>query len=259
MESLLNRKSPQSQRGLKEAILDSIFCGQVVHAVSALDCKVLEPTSWVQAPFDFLQRIPGNGFPFSTSSGLKRQCRAPGDSLGELSGWPATARRPPDPSCPALSRHTWGQAEPKAPRGQRGAGDSPAAARPAGSTSTSGRGPSRPPPGTPPPPPWRARARGPGRHRDGGSGCAVAEDRATGGPSTGPGGDGGPSSGDGEGRPGGRTAAEAGTEGWVEPAVEDRAGLGPRRRRDPAADQVRGAAEMRGRSPRRGLPASCQK
>lgn len=76
------------------------------------------------------------------------------------------------------ARHTWGFAEPwhlgralgirgrgGTPRPKLGgqeegavgaAGDSPAAARPAGSTGTSGRCPSRPPPGTPPPPPWRA-------------------------------------------------------------------------------------------------------
>lgn len=133
---------------------------------------------------------------------VKCQCQALGDSLGELSQWLARHRAAPDPSRPAFSRHTWGQAEQRAPRGPRGAGDSPAAARPAGSTSTSGRGPSRPPPGTPPPPPWRACDGGPGRHRDGGPGCAVAEDRATEGRRTGPGGDGGPSGGDREGRPG---------------------------------------------------------
>lgn len=44
------------------------------------------------------------------------------------------------------------------------AGDSPAAARPAGSTGTSGRCPSRPPPGTPPPPPWRAERSAPAQH-----------------------------------------------------------------------------------------------
>lgn len=91
----------------------------------------------------------------------------------------------------------------------------------------------------------------------------MAEDRATGAPRTGPGEDAGPSGGDGEGRKTGRTAAEAGTEVWAQPGVEDRAGLRPRRRRDPAADQVpggrAGAAEMRGWSPRRGLLASCQK
>lgn len=84
------------------------------------------------------------------------------------------------------ARHTWGFAEPwhlGRALGSRGlggtprakldgqeegtvgaAGDSPAAARPAGSTGTSGRCPSRPPPGTPPPPPWRAERLAPAQH-----------------------------------------------------------------------------------------------
>ena len=134
----------------------------------------------------------------------------------------------------------------------------PAAAQPAGSTSTSDRGPSRPPPGTPPPPPWRARARGPGRHRDGGPGCAVAEDRATERPRTEPGGDGGPSGRDREGGPGGprpRRGQRTGpSRGW-----RTGRGWGPGAGGTLQTTGSGVAAEMRCWSPRRGLPASCQK
>lgn len=152
----------------------------------------------------FLPKPPGNGFLLSSLASRCR-CRARGDSLGELRGWPGAAQRPTLPA--RLAPHLGPSCERRGP----GSRHSPAAARPAGSTSTSDRGPSRPPPGTPPPPPWRA----------GGCGLPVG-DRAPG---------------DGEGRPGLPGVETRARTGW---------GCGPGPGGTPRPTASRGAAEMRG-------------